>query len=87
MPKFYPPHANEDGYDYEMTRCEVMYDERAEAYICGVCLDDFTHSLLHDTYGGSLLPYRTFRSRKTMKHLRCVACMMCGLSASRAFDD
>lgn len=87
MPQFHSSHANEDGYDPEMTRCEVLYDERAEAYICGICLDDFSVSLLHDTYGGDLLPVPTFRSRKTMKHLHGALCGLCGLPASRAFDE
>lgn len=93
MPKVHTSHRrsadelcdDDNGYDQELMRCTVMYDEINEQYICGYCLDDFSFSQLHATYGGNILPIPTFRSRKTRKHLHNELCGICGLPASRAF--
>lgn len=97
MPRKHPHHRaykdetreflDGNRYDQEQMRCDVLYDEINEHYVCGFCLDDLSHSRMSATYGGDILPVRFFISRKTLKHLRNETCGMCGLPASRAFDD
>jgi hypothetical protein len=88
MPNYYgnTDQHPDNKYDHEKHIVQVMYDEIADGYICGYCLDDYTHSQLHATYGGNLLPLRLSRTRKTMKHLHDEDCLICGLSVARSFD-
>lgn len=76
----------DEQYDPELRTIAVLYDEISRHYICAYCLDDFSFSQLHSTYGGDILPIPTFRSRKTMKHLHSEECGICGLPVSRGFD-
>lgn len=65
MPNYPPPKPrdrnngqDDNYYDLDQHICVVLYDERQDGYICGYCCDDFTHSQLHATYGGDILPMR-----------------------------
>lgn len=93
MPTFFPARRrrsedteDDNNYDAELHQCRVLYDEIEDRYICAYCYDDFTHSQLHATYGGDILPRHIRRSNKTMKHLRYEDCLICGLSVARSFD-
>lgn len=93
MPNYLPPKPrdrnngqDDNYYDLDQHVCVVLYDERQDGYICGYCCDDFTHSQLHATYGGDILPMRIRRSNKTLKHLRDEECLLCGMSVGRSFD-
>jgi hypothetical protein len=75
-----------DRYDQETHVGEVLYDEIRDGFICAYCLDDFTHSQLHATYGGNILPITVRLSRKFLKALRNEPCLICDLPCSRFVD-
>lgn len=75
-------------YDGEYVKITLAYDEVSDGYICPYCLNDMSAgmSVLHNTYGGDILPKRIRIARKTLKRLRSIRCVMCDLPACRAYD-
>ena len=76
-----------DRYDNSQSVSRVLYDEVRDGFVCAFCLDDFTHSQLHATYGGNILPTLVRLTSKTARALASEPCLICDLPCSRFLDD
>jgi hypothetical protein len=76
----------DDRYDQDTRVGDVLYDEIRDGFICAYCLDDFSITQLHATYGGNTLPIRLQPTRKLLGALRNEPCLICDLPCSRFAD-
>jgi hypothetical protein len=74
-------------YDNLNSLSRVLYDEIRDGFVCAFCLDDFTISQLHATYGGNILPTFVTLTNKTARALEKEPCLICDLPCSRFLDD
>lgn len=74
-------------YDHMLNLSRVLYDEIRDGFICAFCVSDFTHSQLHATYGGNILPTFVRLTNKTARALEHEPCLICDLPCSRFLDD
>lgn len=79
--------TNSDRYDNSLSVSRVLYDELRDGFVCAFCLDDFTFSQLHATFGGDILPMPIQLTSKTARALASEPCLICDLSCSRFLDD
>lgn len=76
----------QDRYDNSLSVSEVIYDEISDGFVCAFCVDNFTFSQLHATFGGDILPIPVRLTSKTARALASESCLICDLPCSRFLD-